>query len=88
MTRQSLKNATILGVLMFLNYCGNSISFRMVGHGSYTGVAITDALIAWYGFTMTKHIVAAETVTEKIGYTAGAVIGSLSGLWLSMVLGK
>lgn len=87
-TRQSLKNAAVLGLLMFFNYFGNSVSFRMIGAGSYIGVAITDALIAWYGFKMLRNVVAAESLTEQIGYTLGGMLGSIAGLWLSIHLGK
>lgn len=80
------RNASHLAALMFINYALNAISFRLLAWGSYVGVAIADALLAWAGFTMFKRITEATTNLEKFGYTVGGVGGSLLGLWLTDVL--
>jgi hypothetical protein len=77
------KNAWKLAVLMFVNYALNAISFRMIQRVSYVGVALSDALIAWWGFTMIQHINKAETKKEQIGYTIGGILGSVLGLYLT-----
>jgi hypothetical protein len=83
------KSAGRLCLLMFINYGLNAVSFRLLAMGSYFGVGTTDALIAWYGFTMVKKIGEADTRFEKIGYTVGGIGGSLLGLYLtSGVLNK
>lgn len=77
------RSAAILAGLMCLNYGLNAISFRMLARGSYLGVAGTDALIAWWGFSMVKRIGDAQTRVEKVGYTVGGIVGSLIGLWVT-----
>lgn len=78
-----MRNASVLAALMFVNYLLNAVSFRLLARGSYLGVGVSDALIAWWGFSMTKRIVKAETRLEQIGYTVGGILGSLLGLWLT-----
>lgn len=75
--------AVRLAILMFVNYCLNAASFRLLARGSYLGVGITDGLIAWWGFTMTKLVVQADTRLQQVGYVIGGVSGSLVGLWLT-----
>ena len=77
------KSAGGLLGLMFLNYGLNAFSFRMLAQGNYLGVGVSDALVAWYGFTMVQNVAKANTVLEKIGYTCGGILGSLFGLWLT-----
>ena len=84
---KSVKVPLILGCLMFLNYCLNTISFRMTATGSYLGVGVTDAIIAWYGFTVIKKIGEAGSLREQIGYTLGGCMGSMAGLWLTIHMG-
>jgi hypothetical protein len=82
-------NGFRLGLLMFCNYLMIAISFRMLAKASYVGVGITDALIAWWGFTMTQRIGQAQSMREQVGYTVGGICGSLAGLWLDLhVLGR
>ena len=77
--RFRLRSAVVLGFLMFLNYGLNAISFRMLARGSYLGVASTDALIAWWGFTMVKRIGDAQSTSEKVGYTVGGLSAACWG---------
>ncbi len=82
------KNALVLAALMFVNYGLNAVSFRFIQHTSYVGVGVTDAVIAWYGFTMVQNIGKADTTLEKVGYTIGGIVGSILGLWLMVHFGK
>lgn len=84
---QSWKRALILGALMFINYGLNAVSFRATAKGSYIGLALTDAMIAWWGFAMLQRVAAAETRVEKIGYTLGGMLGSMFGLWSAIHFG-
>lgn len=68
---------------MFLNYGLIAISVRMLARGSYIGVGITDALIAWFGFTMLQNVTKADSRLEKVGYALGGCAGSLLGLWVT-----
>jgi hypothetical protein len=77
-------DAVRLGLLMFVNYGLNSLSFRMLAKASYIGVGTTDALIAWWGFTMVRRIGEASTKRAQIGYTIGGIAGSLLGLWMDV----
>ena len=77
------REAGVLALLLAANYGLNTIAFRMVARGSYVGVAISDSLIAWWGFAMVKRIHQADTKLEKFGYILGGVIGSLLGLRLT-----
>lgn len=68
---------------MFVNYALNAVSFRLLARGNYLGVGASDALIAWWGFSMTKRVAQAETRLEQLGYTIGGICGSVFGLWLT-----
>ena len=78
-----IKNGGRLCGLMFINYGINAVSFRLLAKGSYLGVALSDAALAWWGFTMVKKIGDAETRFEQAMYTLGGIGGSLLGLWLT-----
>lgn len=78
-----MKIAVRLAILMFVNYALNAVSFRLLARGSFLGVGIADGMIAWWGFTMTKLIVQADTRVQQVGYVIGGVGGSLFGLWLT-----
>lgn len=74
---------------MWCNYFLIAVSFRMLAKASYVGVGITDALVAWWGFSMTQRIGQARTRFEQVIYTIGGIAGSLTGLWLDIhVLSK
>lgn len=77
------RNAAMLFLLMGVNYGLITFGLRMVAKGSYAGVAISDALIAWWGFSIVQRISKAETLLEKILYTAGGVTGSLLAMWFT-----
>jgi hypothetical protein len=77
------RNAAMLFLLMGVNYGLITVGLRMVAKGSYTGVAISDALIAWWGFSIVQRIGKAETLLEKVLYTAGGVSGSLLAMWVT-----
>lgn len=72
-----------MSVLQFVNYGLTAISFRMLARGSYLGIAITDALLSFWAFTMYKKILLAETHWEQAGYTVGGILGSLFALWIT-----
>lgn len=77
------RGAAKLMVLMATNYGLNAVSIRLLARGSYLGVAGTDALIAWCGFTMFKQIGGADTWLEKLGYVMGGIAGSMIGMWVT-----
>lgn len=72
-----------LFALQFVNYGLIAMSIRYLAAGSYVGLGITDGLVAFWGFALVKHVVAAETKLERAGYVAGGIAGSLLGLWLT-----
>lgn len=74
------RSASVLFLLMAGNYLLNAISFRMLARGSYVGLGVADAALAWWGFTMLQHVARADTLLEKLFYTAGGIVGSLLGL--------
>lgn len=78
-----MKIAVRLAILMFVNYALNAASFRLLARGSFLGVGIADGLICWWGFTMTRLIVQADTRFQQVGYVIGGVSGSLFGMWLT-----
>ncbi len=69
--------------LMFLNYSLICVNTRMIARGSYLGTMCTDAAIAVLGFTLIRHVVAAEALVAQVGFVCGGVSGSLLGLWLT-----
>lgn len=73
----------MLFLLLAGNYGLNVINFRMVAAGSYLGTALSDTLLASWGFTMVHRIVRADTKLEKFGYVLGGVLGSLLALRLT-----
>lgn len=77
------RSSAILFGLMMANYLLNAVSFRMLARGSYVGVGVSDAALAWWGFTMMQRVAKAETWMEQVAYTAGGIVGSLIGLRLT-----
>ena len=78
-----MKVAALLFAMMCLNYCLNTISFRMIARGSYLGTGATDAVIAAFGFWMIQEVSHTQTWLAFAGYVLGGTTGSILGLWLT-----
>lgn len=78
-----MKRVWRFAALQFVYYGLNAISFRYLARGSYVGLALSDAALACWTFSMIRHVANADGWREQVGYTLGGIAGSLLGLWLT-----
>lgn len=78
-----MKAAGRLFGLMLINYLLNAVSFRFLARGNYVGIAGADFMLAYWGFTMTRLVVKADTRLEQFAYATGGVVGSLAGMYIT-----
>lgn len=85
---QKTKDALILGGMQFLSWSICTISWRCVAQANYFASVITDTIFATVNFFLIKRIAAGRddtTLTSWFGYTVGGVLGTLTGIKLSLV---
>lgn len=86
--RGKLKEAASMFCIQVVAYLLATLNFRVVQSGSYSGVAVTDALLATFGFLVVRRVARAEEAWHLwLGYMLGGVVGGVAGLALSLWLG-
>jgi len=68
---------------MALNFTLVALNFRYLAVGSYVGAVATDILIALFGFSLFKETQLATGWRDRVGYVAGAAVGSALAIWLT-----
>jgi len=71
--------------LMWLSYALIAYNMRVLAAGKYTATVISDGIIAVVGFTILKSVAQAETWSELVFYTLGAMAGGVTGIWISKI---
>jgi len=90
--RKMCKDALVLAVMQYLSWGICTISWRAVAQANITASVITDTSLATLQFFVFRKI--AKTTDENflipwIGYTIGGVLGTITGIYLSILwLGK
>ncbi len=91
-TKQQLITASQLGAMQFLNWGISTISWRSVAQANYVASVITDTSLATLTFFVLRKMIKEKDDNSFIlwfGYTVGGVLGTLSGIYLSIQwLGK
>lgn len=86
--RDKLKDAAVMFCIQVVAYLLATLNFRVVQSGSYAGVAVTDALLATFGFLVVRRVARSEEAWHLwLGYMLGGVVGGVLGLAVSLWLG-
>jgi hypothetical protein len=75
--------ALTLGLLVWVQFILVTVNYRAIAQARYIATGVTDFLIAGLGFTLFKLIQEATSPMEVLGYSIGAVLGGISGIWLT-----
>jgi|WetSurMetagenome_2_1015567.scaffolds.fasta_scaffold90332_1 hypothetical protein len=82
-----MKQGIILFVVQFILNLVGTVNLISTAQCNYLWTATTDIMIALLGFTAIKKIAEKGNGVQKIvGFTIGAVSGSMMGIWLSKVI--
>lgn len=54
-----------------------------MAQGKYLNIALSDALIATFTFTVIKKVSEARSEIARAGYIVGGVSGSICSVWLT-----
>ena len=83
-----LRDAAAMFCIQVVAYLLATLNFRVVQTGSYAGVAVTDALLATFGFLVVRRVARSEEAWHLwLGYMLGGVVGGVLGLALSLWIG-
>ena len=86
--RAKLRDAAAMFCIQVVAYLLATLNFRVVQTGSYAGVAVTDALLATFGFLVVRRVARSEEAWHLwLGYMLGGVVGGVLGLALSLWIG-
>ena len=86
--RAKLRDAVAMFCIQVVAYLLATLNFRVVQTGSYAGVAVTDALLATFGFLVVRRVARSEEAWHLwLGYMLGGVVGGVLGLALSLWIG-
>lgn len=81
------KDALVLGLMQFLSWGICTMSWRAVAQANVHAAILTDSTLATLNFFVIKRIVKGkgeDTFVAWLGYTFGAVLGTVSGIHLSL----
>lgn len=76
-------SAVKIGLMMASQFLLITFNYRMIAAGSYLGTALSEVGLLLLGWSIIKSVAEAKTVLDRVGYTVGGVVGSLSGLYLT-----
>lgn len=86
--RGKIRDAAVMFCIQVVAYLLATLNFRVVQTGSYSGVAVTDALLATFGFLVVRRVARSEEAWHLwLGYMLGGVVGGVLGLALSLWIG-
>src|SRR3954466_11215355 len=87
--RDQIREALILGGTQFLSWGICTISWRAVAQANTTASVITDSILSTLNFFLFRRLIKKandEAVIPWLGYTIGGVIGTITGVKLSLLL--
>jgi hypothetical protein len=70
-------------LLVWFQFAVVTVNYRAIAQARYVAAGLTDLVIAVAGFTLFKLIAASSGLLDVAGYSLGAVLGGLSGIWLT-----
>jgi hypothetical protein len=89
---KQVKDALIFGVMQFLSWGICTISWRSVAQANYQASIVTDTILSTLNFLVIKKMMDGKDESSFIpwlGYTIGGVLGTVTGIWLSIrILGN
>ena len=66
-----------------MHYALLALDIRFVGAKNYAGIMTVNTCIAFNTWYMTRRIVDARTVLERVAFIAGGTAGAVSAVWFS-----
>jgi hypothetical protein len=82
-----IKEAVILAVIQIVLYSLICVNYRAIALLHYHEAALADFLIASMNFFVIRKIAqSGDAFHQWIGYVVGSVIGSYSGIYLSVII--
>ena len=81
--RSGSRPALRLGLLVFVQYALLAIDMRFVTSANYLGIALANLSIATTTWYVTKEIVTARTITDRVCFAAGGTAGALLAVYVT-----
>lgn len=81
--RPGTRRALRLGVLVFIQYALLAVDMRFVASANYLGIAVANLCIATTTWYLTKEIVTARTITDRVCFAAGGTAGALLAVYVT-----
>jgi hypothetical protein len=75
--------ALVLLLLVWFQYGIVTVNYRAIAQARYVAAALTDLVIAGCGFTLFKLIADSRTSLDIVGYCVGAMLGGVTGIYLT-----
>jgi hypothetical protein len=72
-----------LALLIWFQFAIVTVNYRAIAQARYVAAALTDGVIAICGFTLFKMIAASDTPYDIAGYAVGAMLGGITGIYLT-----
>ena len=72
-----------LGLLVFVQYALLAVDMRFVASANYLGIAVANLCIATTTWYLTKEIVTARTITDRVCFAAGGTAGALLAVYVT-----
>lgn len=81
--RPGARRALRLGVLVFVQYALLAVDMRFVASANYLGIAVANLCIATTTWYLTKEIVTARTIADRVCFAAGGTAGALLAVYVT-----
>ena len=70
-------------LLIAVQYALLAMNTRFVARGSYVATAVSDGIVAAFGFAIIQKVANADTFEAQAGYVLGGMAGGILGIWLT-----
>lgn len=72
-----------LAALVFVQYALLAFDIRFVAAKDYLGIAVTNVAIATNTWYITRGVVEAHSLRDRVFFVAGGTAGALVAVWLT-----
>ena len=78
---RSSRHSLRLAVLVFMQYALLALDMRFIASANYLGIALANVAIATTTWYVTKDIVMARSLTDRVGFAVGGTAGALLAVY-------